>query len=246
MTQPDFIIIPTQLLSDENLQPSDRILFGYIYWMTKLALMKCVASNQTLSELTAISERGIQQSLVRLEEQGYVRRIYAGSGNTHRSEIECLVAFSAPMVDTARTNVRASTNKRSSPARTNVHHNKKREIEDLNKSTNVLVDSAKPNATEPDIQKKLKAFFYMLVAALGFSETVRYTDGRKRKLQSRLKSYKGKEILKAAENLGADDYMQGDNPTGKRYGDIDYLLRNDEIIDKYLNKTELSLSEGAF
>lgn len=119
MKQPDFIIIPTQLLSDSSLRPADRILFGYIYWMTKLALMKCVASNATLATLTGFSERGVQVSLERLEKQGYVRRIYAGNGATHRLEIECLIAFSAP-----RTNVRPATNKRASPARTNVHHNK--------------------------------------------------------------------------------------------------------------------------
>lgn len=116
-----------------------------------------------------------------------------------------------------------------------------------NISTNVLVDSAKPNATELDVTKKLELFFYMLVKALGFSETVRYTEGRKRKLKSRLRTYKGSEILQAATTLGGDAYMQGDNDKGKRYGDIDYLLRSDEIIDKYLNAgAEVSLTEGAF
>lgn len=37
------------------------------------------------------------------------------------------------------------------------------------------------------------------------------------------------EILKvAAENIGKDAFLQGDNDSKKRYGDIDYLLRPDK------------------
>lgn len=147
MTQPDFIVIPTQLLSDSSLQPSDRILFGYIYWTTKLALMKCVASNDTLSELTGFSRRGIQQSLVRLEEQGYIRRLFIGKGERHRSEIECLLAFSALKSEkpkTVRTNVRSRTNKRALTVRTNVRHTKSIEEEHIKRSTTNVVGANAP------------------------------------------------------------------------------------------------------
>lgn len=37
------------------------------------------------------------------------------------------------------------------------------------------------------------------------------------------------ELLKvAAENIGKDAFLQGDNDSKKRYGDIDYLLRPDK------------------
>ena len=37
------------------------------------------------------------------------------------------------------------------------------------------------------------------------------------------------EILRvAAENIGKDAFLQGDNDSKKRYGDIDYLLRPDK------------------
>lgn len=125
--------------------------------------MRCVASNDTLSELTGFSRRGIQQSIVRLEEQGYVRRIYIGKGNSHRGEIECLVAFSALKPEIARTNVRPSTNKRAPIARTNVRHNKKREEEHLNKlSTPIKKNSKKGLQTTsdnyPDLKLELDAF----------------------------------------------------------------------------------------
>lgn len=35
-------------------------------------------------------------------------------------------------------------------------------------------------------------------------------------------------LIKAATNIGNDDFLQGENDNHKRYGDIDYLLRPDK------------------
>lgn len=138
MTQPDFIQIPMPALDDPKLQPADKMLLGYVYWMTKLALMKCIASNSTLAELCGMSERYIQISLTRLEEQGYIRRVYQGDNSRHRVEIICQIAYSAqPSLE--RTTVRRGTNHSSQGLRTTVHHtisNNKQIIE--KDSTNVL------------------------------------------------------------------------------------------------------------
>ena len=75
-----------------------------------------------------------------------------------------------------------------------------------------------------------------LIKELGYSETTKLTDGRKAKLKARLKVYTEDEVLEAARNLANDAYMQGDNDGGKKYGNIDYLLRNDEQIDKWLSQ----------
>lgn len=91
----------------------------------------------------------------------------------------------------------------------------------------------------------LKAFFYQLVFNLGFTDSVRFTDKRKLKLKSRLKAYSSAQLLQASELIGADGFLQGDNPGGARYGDIDYLLRSDEQIDKQLNKVNNKLNYKA-
>jgi hypothetical protein len=36
------------------------------------------------------------------------------------------------------------------------------------------------------------------------------------------------KIVKAAENIGKDKFLQGENDNHKRYGDVDYLLRPDK------------------
>lgn len=70
---PDFIQIPTQLLSDNNLRPTDRILYGFIYWYTKLKLERCIASNETLAKQVGCTEGSLANSLSRLSKNGYVK-----------------------------------------------------------------------------------------------------------------------------------------------------------------------------
>jgi len=91
---PDFIIIPHQLILDENLQPLDRILYGVIYWLVHLKGEKCTASNPTLKELCgAKNSLTIANSLVRLERRGYILRRFFDDKKRQRKEIIPLVRF---------------------------------------------------------------------------------------------------------------------------------------------------------
>ncbi len=92
---PDFIVIPHQLILDKELQPADRILYGIIYWFTKLKNEKCTASNETLKELCGFKNyRTIINSLSRLEKRGYIIRRYLDEEKKKREEIIPLVTFS--------------------------------------------------------------------------------------------------------------------------------------------------------
>lgn len=107
MDRPDFVIIPTQVLADARLQPLDRVLFGYIYWLTKLKHGRCTAGNLALAELCGASARGVQNSLTRLEQSGWVRRVFAPNNPMARVEVLCLVSFAAKLSsndDKARAN----------------------------------------------------------------------------------------------------------------------------------------------
>lgn len=148
MTQPDFIQIPQPVLTDTNLQLSDKIVFGYIYWMTKLALMKCIASNGTLAELCGVTERAIQLSLNRLESQGYIKRIFSGQGNHNRTEIKCCISYGK-----VRTTVRGGTNHSSFEVRTTVRHTNKREEDNLSFSLDKKNKPPKKQAQSSDIAK---------------------------------------------------------------------------------------------
>lgn len=93
MFLPDFILIPCQLLKDKKLTPLDRIAYGYIYWCVKLKNEKCTAGNQTLANLCGVSPGSLQNSLTRLERQGYIKRKFADEKHRKRSEIIPLVIF---------------------------------------------------------------------------------------------------------------------------------------------------------
>src|SRR3990167_1755441 len=91
---PDFLIIPHQLILDKNLQPLDRILYGVIYWLAKLKNEKCIASNRTLKELCGCkTNRAISNSLETLEKNKYIIRIYFNKKTKERSEIVPLIAY---------------------------------------------------------------------------------------------------------------------------------------------------------
>lgn len=90
--RPDFLMVPYILIADKNLQSVDRLLYGAIYWYTRMKLQKCIASNKTLAEVVGVkTEDTISSSLKRLEDAGYIKRIM--SKEFERAEIIGLIAF---------------------------------------------------------------------------------------------------------------------------------------------------------
>lgn len=62
------------------------------------------------------------------------------------------------------------------------------------------------------------------------------TTDRKARLKTRLKDFSEEDLKLAAKNLGSDEFMQGANDNGKRYGTIDYLLRTSANVNKWLEE----------
>jgi DNA-binding Lrp family transcriptional regulator len=91
---PDFIIIPYPLLQDEKITLIDERLYGVIYWMSKMRNERCIASNPTLASLVKTTDATIQNSLTKLEQRGYIKRIYGDENRKIRLEIIPLVVFS--------------------------------------------------------------------------------------------------------------------------------------------------------
>lgn len=57
-----------------------------------------------------------------------------------------------------------------------------------------------------------------------------FTLGREKKLNELLTKHRlnKDDLITAATNIGKDAFLQGENDSKKRYGDIDYLLRPDK------------------
>lgn len=93
MKLPDFIIVPYLLLEDTKVSLTEERLYGIIYWFSKLKNEKCTASNVTLAELIKSTPKTVQNSLVLLEELGYIERIYKDATKRVRKEIIPLVTY---------------------------------------------------------------------------------------------------------------------------------------------------------
>lgn len=86
---PDFLQIPSILINDKELHQNDWLVYGVIYWYTKLKLQKCILSNQKIALLIRSSKASVGNSLSRLSRGGYIKIIL--DDKNHRTEIIPLV-----------------------------------------------------------------------------------------------------------------------------------------------------------
>jgi hypothetical protein len=94
MELPDFLIIPSILIMDKNLQPLDGQVYGVIYWYTKLYMKKCILSNAKIAELLGANPQSISNSITRLVRGKYV--IAPRDDYNHRLELIPTLAFTPP------------------------------------------------------------------------------------------------------------------------------------------------------
>lgn len=118
---PDFIIIPRQLLEDRRVTLVEERLYGVIYWFTRLKNESCTASNVTLAHLVKSTPGTVKNALIRLEEMGYVKRMYKDASRRIRSEIVPLVVFAK----VAPTDAKVAPTDATGVAPTDAHNNKK-------------------------------------------------------------------------------------------------------------------------
>ena len=72
-----------------------------------------------------------------------------------------------------------------------------------------------------------------------FSSSYQETTKRTVLLRERLKKFTMEQIIKAIDNMSRDKFCRGENESGW-IADPDYLIRNDEIVDRWLNRTPKS------
>lgn len=90
---PDFLLIPYIIVSCDKLQLPDKFIYGTIYWLAKLKNEKCFASNKTLAEISQCSSGSVANGLKRLEDCGFIKRVFTNSSKKEREEIIPLVGF---------------------------------------------------------------------------------------------------------------------------------------------------------
>lgn len=90
---PDYLQIPNQVFIDRKLSGIDMLVYGVIYWHTKLKGDKCFASNQTIGEIVGAKSNKISESISRLEKGGYIQAVYTDKTKRQRKELIPLVEY---------------------------------------------------------------------------------------------------------------------------------------------------------
>lgn len=92
--RPDFLLIPDSIILNKKLRPSDKFLYGAIYWFEHLKDGECTAGNPYLAEIAGICAGAVGNGLTRLEKQGYILRFYEDPiKKQNRINIKSLVSF---------------------------------------------------------------------------------------------------------------------------------------------------------
>lgn len=94
MERPEFVPFFREVIDHPDCTNIDAILYGYIYWLTKLKNEKCTASNETLASLAKTTPQTVKNSLNTLERAGLItRRFMNDDPKMGRSEVIPLLAF---------------------------------------------------------------------------------------------------------------------------------------------------------
>lgn len=131
---PEFIQIPWQIYSNNELSGTDKMVYGLIYWYRNLKLEKCIASNSTFSELLGVTERAVSESISKLSSKEFVQVIYKDSGKRNRLEIIPLVVFGKKPIEQMFHHDRTEV---PTLDRTNVPHIYNNTIEDIHRDTRI-------------------------------------------------------------------------------------------------------------
>lgn len=80
---PDFLIIPSVILNDPDMQPLDGYVYGVLYWQVYLKLEKCFMTNKDIADLLRVHQQSVSRSLANLKSKGYIYLIVnSDAGNT--------------------------------------------------------------------------------------------------------------------------------------------------------------------
>jgi hypothetical protein len=70
---PDFIQIPAILIKDRKLHQLDWLVYGVVYFFTKMKLQKCILSNAGIAVMVHSTPGSVANSLSRLKSRHYVK-----------------------------------------------------------------------------------------------------------------------------------------------------------------------------
>lgn len=219
MELPEFLIIPSIIIEDEELQPLDGQVYGLVYWYTKLKLQKCIASNQQMANLLHVKNPiSISNSLTRLKRKNFIKVIMDVPKN-QRLEIIPLITFGStpssideyPSSNDDAPFINIAGGQAQDPS-SNDEHNK-----------NIII---------PNKKEELEGFISVFNEKM--NTRYRFTDELYKKYSVRIKTFSLEDLLLALDNMLKLPFYRGENDRKWR-ASPEYILRNDENVQRFLN-----------
>lgn len=111
--------------------------------------------------------------------------------------------------------------------------------EDSQKEIELAIAPKGKQSKNNEADKELLVLFEQLHTLTGGKGKPVFSLQREKKLKDLLTKHRmtKQDLIKAATNIGKDEFLQGDNENKKRYGDVDYLLRPDKAA-KWADEAE--------
>jgi len=228
-----YAIIPADVRYDNDLKGNEKLLYGEI---TALANKRgyCWAKNSYFAKLYDVNSRTIQRYINTLEKKKYIITQSNSSGRVivinPTTGVTKLSEGGDKIVTGGDSETPSDSKDKSLKNRPN--------ITSINNTSN-----NKPKEKEKYTKKKKKfseevydLWEIYLTVFEGVYNPRTFPDKRKRRIKARLKIYDFEEIKNALVNIRNSDYMCGDNDAGRVYATPEYCFRNDEIIERWLNK----------
>ena len=99
---PYFLVVPFDVFSNKNLNQTDGLVFGAVYYFENLSKKMCTASNKEIGRIIFKSHNTVSKSLGKLEREGMIKRaLYMKDESFHRGSIKTLVKVGVNKKDIA-------------------------------------------------------------------------------------------------------------------------------------------------
>lgn len=245
LERPRFTVIHYSVLTRLSISATEYMILDMVYHLSAKTGY-CYKSPASIALELNMSKRGVNHMIVRLIERELLGRSAAGliataawidAAYVERSPARDKMSRSGGTKSPSRDKTSRQVGQNFPQVGQKFQNNRGLDIQE--NDSRELQYSVKPGKPVPQRDgKTINDLLRLIITTLGYTDAVKLLDQRKLKLKQRLKTYTPAEILKAAQAVADDDFMNGSaerNTAGKRYGNIDYLLRSDQIIDQWLN-----------
>lgn len=234
-----YIEITNNLLDPKHYKNMGESVWLYMWLLDRITSINENGIGKVLnnSEITyeiinqelPMSRRTYSRYVARLKEHGYIRTIKVQNGLLI-TVTKAKKSFGRSATYGASKNNRADAPKMAQQMRqkrpSGIAKNGATIYRDLNIDNKHTTSNPPPKAAEA----RVIVDFYNRT----FQREILYTDGRIKKIILRLKTFRADQIKQAITCAQKDQFFNGGGSRGW-VGDLDYLVRSDENLEKYIN-----------